>query len=347
MGPGHRMQSLALHYEAAMTIEGMTMDRRMLLGMTAAGLVAAGTARGQTGADRPSDLPWPPRETFDLWPGKAPGTPVKLPVPVRYGPDGRELWLRGIAKPTLSVYRPANPNGIGILSIPGGGYQFVSVENEGHNVAKVLNPLGFTVFALVYRLPGEGWANRADVPLQDAQRAMRIIRTRAGEFGIDPKKLGILGFSAGGHLAASLSTAYNDPTYEPVDTTDRAWTRPDFSGLVYPVTTLAESGSPSRSRANLLGPSPMNEATARYDAVRRVDAGTPPLFLLHAADDPIVPLEMSTAMIAAARTAGVSVAAHFYDKGGHGFGMALDPKHPAHGWGALYATWAMRIANGG
>lgn len=323
------------------------MDRRTLLGMGAGLIAAAGSARAQQGDQRPSDLPWPPRETFDLWPGKAPGTPAKLPTPVRYGPDGRELWLRGVAKPTLSVYRPANPNGIGILSIPGGGYAFVSVENEGHNVAKVLNPLGFTVFVLVYRLPGEGWINRADVPLQDAQRAMRLIRSRAGSFGIDPRKLGILGFSAGGHLGASLATAYGDPTYEAVDAADRMPARPDFAGLVYPVTTLADSGSPSRSRANLLGPSVMNEAAARYDAVRRVDAGTPPLFLLHAADDPIVPLEMSTAMIAAARTAGVSVAAHFYDKGGHGFGMAMDPAHPAHGWGALYATWASRMAAGG
>lgn len=321
------------------------MDRRTLLGM-GAGLAAMGAVPARA-RRKVSDLPWPASEHFPLWPGTAPGTPAKLPTLVRFGPDdGRELWLRGIPTPTVSVFRPAKPNGIGILSIPGGGYGFVSVENEGFNVAQTLNPMGFTVFALTYRLPGEGWARREDVPLQDAQRAMRLIRARASSFGIDPKRFGILGFSAGGHLGASLSTGYDDRVYPAVDAADRQSARPDFSGLIYPVTAAEWDGKLNGSGANLLGPDPSAETIARYDAVKRVTAQTPPLFFLHAADDGLVPLEMSIAMITAARAAKLPVSAHFYEKGGHGFGMAPDPAHPAHGWGALYAAWVKRAVQG-
>ncbi|HTG39638.1 alpha/beta hydrolase [Sphingomonas sp.] len=328
------------------------MDRRKVLelglgmGLGAAGLAASGIARGQTGDQRPSDLPWPPRETFDLWPGKAPGAPATLPQLVRYGPEGRELWLRGIPAPTLSVYRPTRPNGVGVLSIPGGGYGFVSVENEGHNVAKVLNALGYTVFVLVYRLPGEGWADRADVPLQDAQRAMRLIRARATSFGVDPERIGILGFSAGGHLAGSLMTRHNDSVYRAVDAADRQSARPDFAGLIYAVTALRWNGEFNNSGRNLLGAQPGAAAVARQDVTPRIDSETPPMFLLHAGDDGLVPLEMSLSLIAAARAAKRPVDAHLYDTGGHGFGMALDPAHPAHGWGALYATWVARMTGG-
>ncbi|UUL83242.1 alpha/beta hydrolase [Sphingomonas qomolangmaensis] len=338
------MQRLGARGDAAVTGETAMIDRRTILGASAAMAVtgaAAGVARA-TPLQR-TTLQWPTREHFKLWPGGAPGAPATLPVPKRDGPeDGRELWMRGVAEPTVSVYRPAKPNGIGVLSIPGGGYSFVSVENEGAGVARVLNPLGYTVFVLTYRLPGEGWSQRADVPLQDAQRAMRLIRARAGSLGIDPAKLGILGFSAGGHLAASLTVGHADPVYTAVDAADRGDARPAFSGLVYPVTALTYDDKLNGSGRNLVGDVADPAILARYDTVARVTAQTPPIFLLHAADDGLVPLEMGLSMLTAARAAKVPVEGHFYEKGGHGFGMAADPAHPAHGWGALFATWVAR-----
>src|SRR5436305_9462135 len=134
------------------------------------------------------------------------------------GPHGsRELWLRGIASPEIQVYRPARPDGSALLALPGGGYGFLSVQNEGLDVAERFNAERTTIFVLAYRLPGEGWANRHLVPLQDAQRAMRLIRSRAADLRIDPARLGVIGFSAGGHLAAHLAPAFATPTYAPVD----------------------------------------------------------------------------------------------------------------------------------
>ena len=124
------------------------------------------------------------------------------------GPPNRELWIRGVPFPEVHVYRAAKPDGSAILSLPGGGYEFLSVQNEGIDAAERFNAERTTVFVLTYRLPVEGWSNRSQVALQDAQRAMRLIRSRAAEFRIDPERLGVIGFSAGGHLAADLATAF-------------------------------------------------------------------------------------------------------------------------------------------
>lgn len=322
----------------------MTIDRRTLLGTALALPVAAASQGAQAQAGPQGGMtPWPPAEHFRLWPGKAPGAPARLPTPkpeMSGDPKRPELWMRGTADPIVAVYRPARPNGRAVLSIPGGGYGFVSLENEGIDVASVLNPLGVTVFVLSYRLPGDGWANRADVPLQDAQRAMRLIRTNAGRYGIDPAKLGVLGFSAGGHLAASLTVGHGDQVYVPMDAADRQSARPDYTGLVYAVTSLSAPGLHSRSGNMLMGPDPSEEVLRRYNTPPRVTRETPPLFLAHAIDDPLVPLEQSLDMLAAARAAKVPVEVHFYEKGGHGFGAKHLPESaPGRGWLELYDTW--------
>ncbi|MFV0624566.1 alpha/beta hydrolase [Sphingomonas sp. ac-8] len=319
----------------------MTFDRRTLLGTALALPVAAAT--GAEAQPRGGMTPWPPAEHFRLWPGKAPGAPARLPTPrpeMSGDPKRPELWMRGTADPIVAVYRPARPDGRAVLSIPGGGYGFVSLENEGIDVASVLNPLGITVFVLSYRLPGDGWADRADVPLQDAQRAMRLIRANAVRYGIDAAKLGVLGFSAGGHLAAALTVGHDDRVYAPIDAADRQSARPAWSGLVYAVTSLSKPGLRSGSADNLLGPDPTPETRRRYDTPDRVTTGTPPLFLVHAMDDPLVPLEQSLDLLAAARAAKVPVEAHFYEKGGHGFGAKHLPESaPGRGWPELYDTW--------
>jgi acetyl esterase/lipase len=263
------------------------------------------------------------------------------------GPAGdRQLWLYGIPEPIVAVYRPHRPDGRALMTIPGGGYGFVSVQNEGIEVADAFTPEGITVFVLAYRLPGEGWANRWDVPLQDAQRAMRLIRANAARYAIDPAKLGAIGFSAGGHLAASLATSWADKVYAPLDAADRLSARPRFAGLLYPVidSALSKSGATYR---NLLGPTPDPAIAARYDTDKRVTADTPPLFIAQALDDTTVDPRNSLAMLAAARAARVPVEAHLFEKGGHGFGPRRAPADAltTRQWPKLFSAW-MRMQPG-
>lgn len=326
----------------------MTIDRRTLVGATlVAGAAAATGAQPAAAQTMPGEhvTRWPPSDTFRLWPGRPPGSPAVLPVPApsMNGPrDRRELWLRGVAMPTVSVFRPSRPNGIGIVSIPGGGYSFLGVENEGLKVADRFTDMGFTVFVLAYRLPGEGWLNRALVPLQDAQRAVRLIRAQTARYRVQPGKLAVLGFSAGGHLGASLSTLFNERVYDPVDAADRLPARPDSAGLIYPVTSLAQVIATSASRGNLLGPDPTEAMIARFSSDRRVTSACPPMFLAHALNDPIVPPDMTLNMLAAARAARVPVEAHLYESGGHGFGVAASSKDVPHGWTELFAAFLKR-----
>lgn len=316
-------------------------DRRTLL---AAGL-AAGAAPAVGGTARP--VAWPPAGTTPLWPGPPPGAPNTLPTPrpeIRGAPGRPELQLRGVDRPTLTAFRPATPNGVGLLVCPGGGYEFLAVENEGLRVAATFTAIGYTVFLLAYRLPGEGWARRADVPLQDAQRAMRTVRAAAARYRIDPGRIGVLGFSAGGHLAASLATAYDQPVHAPVDAVDRLSARPDFVGLLYPVTTLELPGTHRGSRDELLGPEPPPALVSRRSPVLHVTSATPPSFVVHALDDDVVPPSCSREWVDAAVSRGVPVEAHFIGAGGHGFGVGLPVASEGAAWAASFDRWQKRRA---
>jgi acetyl esterase/lipase len=253
-------------------------------------------------------------------------------APTMNGPhDRRELWLRGIAEPMVAIFRPARPDGRAVLIIPGGGYGFVSVHNEGIDVASTLTPHGITCFVLAYRLPGEGWIGRADVPLQDAQRAMRLIRARAATWRIDPARLGLIGFSAGGHLGLSLAVGHGDHVYAPLDAADRLPARPAYAGIAYP----AVGGFPP-----FWGEAPTADVQARYTVVPRIGLETPPLFLVHALDDPVVPIRNSLDLISAARANHVPVEAHLLESGGHGFGALHLPAHSSGRlWPELFERW--------
>ncbi|HVI98538.1 MAG TPA: alpha/beta hydrolase [Sphingomonas sp.] len=325
----------------------MTIDRRSLIG-AGLGLTLAGAAGAQewgqpTPAKGASDRPaWPP-EHVKLWPGKAPGTPATLPTPndTMNGPAGeRQLWLRGVAEPIVGIYRPPHPDGRALLAIPGGGYGFLSVQNEGIEVAKTYVPEGITVFVLAYRLPGEGWDNRWDVPLQDAQRAMRLIRANSAKYGIDPNKLGIVGFSAGGHLAGSLATCFADKVYAPVDAADRLSARPAFAGLVYPVID-PQFGASGDTFKNLLGPDPDPAIRKRYTLNTRVTAETPPLFFVQAMDDGLVDPNNTLSMLTACRAAKVDCEAHLFEHGGHGFGpIRMGPEAlTTRRWPEIFSDW--------
>jgi acetyl esterase/lipase len=284
-------------------------------------------------------------ETLPLWPGPPAGQPDPAPVLVvdesgtAERPDRR---IRGIATPMLLVHRPARPNGAAALVMPGGGYGYQAMDKEGTRQAAWLSARGVTAFVLVYRLPGEGWAERSLAPLADAQRAIRLIRAQAGGFGVDPARVLVLGFSAGGHLAGSLATRWAEPAYPPLDAADRLAARPDLAALIYPVVTMDAALTHAGSRAALLGPAPDAAAVAAASVERRVTADTPPCFLLHTADDTVVPVENSLmlhrALLAARRPAEL----HVFERGGHGFATELPGSEPAAAWPLLLAAFARR-----
>ena len=308
--------------------------------------IAATAAPALAAQTTPSPLAiprWPPAEAVALWPGLPPGAGPTLPRPApeitgRPG-EYRDIWMRGTARPELGIFRAPRPDGRAVLVIPGGGYSFVALRGEGIDVAHALNGRGITCFVLNYRLPAEGWADRANVPLQDAQRAMRLIRAEARRYVIDPAKLGVLGFSAGGHLAASLTALHATEVYRPIDAADRQSARPAFGGLMYAVSNVDPGRSHGGSRANLLGPSPDRAMERRYAIDRRLTATTPPLFIVHAEDDDTVPVLNSLDMLAAARAAGAPNEAHILQRGGHGFGTRLPRTLSGSLWPDLFDRW--------
>jgi acetyl esterase/lipase len=317
----------------------MIINRRLVLGAAAALPFVSIAARAAA-----APITW--GETIALWPGKAPGTPARLPVGKvdnqSKNADFNDRWLTGIDRATLMVRRAATPNGTAVLLIPGGGYGFLAIDNEGEEQARWLNALGVTCFILSYRLPGEGWSNRALVPLQDAQRAMRVIRARASSYGVDPKRVAALGFSAGGHLAGSLATRFAEASYAPVDAADRLSARPDLAGLIYPVVSMAAPFTHAGSRDNLFGPD-ADPASLRAGSVEtRVGATTPPIFLTHASDDGLVPIANSIALYQAMLEQRRETEFHGFDKGGHGFGARLPKTVPVSIWPTLFAAYARR-----
>jgi acetyl esterase/lipase len=320
-------------------------DRRALL----AGLAAAAspvTREGKPVSLVPTDaqVKKPASATIRLWPGHAPGSPPPpaLPAPKLQRATvtgGKEYRLKGVAAPVLFAYRPDEPNGSAIIVMPGGGFSFLSVENEGSAPATFYTDFGYTVFVLSYRLPGEGWTNRADAPLQDALRAIRMVRSLAKDYALDPDRVAVLGFSAGGHVAASLATDHAIPLYDPLDAVDKLSAKPAAVGLMYAVTSMKPFETHSVSRANLLGPSPLAETVARRSPLLHIGSGTPPCFVGCALDDPIVPPFCSIDWLAACQKAKVPVEGHFFEKGGHGFGLRLTTDNPGALWPELFRLW--------
>ncbi|MBY0395812.1 MAG: alpha/beta hydrolase [Thermoleophilia bacterium] len=307
----------------------MQIDRRSLMSLASA--AAATPALAQA-----SD----PTEVVKLWPGRPPGAPAVLPltkITDRVATTGwQDRYATDVGEPLMTVFRPARPNGAAALIAPGGGYIRVVIDKEGFEVARRLAEAGITSFVLRYRLPREGWADASDVPLQDAQRAIRLIRASGY------KRVLALGGSAGGHVAASLATGHARPLYAHVDAADAHPARPDLSALLYPVIDMAKPHAHAGSREALLGPSPTPEAEAKYSPHRQVTADTPPTFLVHAADDPSVPVENALDYLAALRAARVPAEAHIFEEGGHGFGIRLAQGKPAAAWPDLLVSWLGR-----
>lgn len=327
----------------------MNSDRRSVLGagLTLSFLGATGlsaqTPPPSAGGALPPGLPQPV-ETIDLWPQGAPGMPARAPIEQvaerSTDPLVTDRAVRGIAVPRLSVFRPDRPNGAAVLLIPGGGYRHVVVDKEGYEMARWLAARGFTAFVLFYRLPYDGWAAGPDVCLADAQRAMRVIRSRHADFAIDPERVAAMGFSAGGHLCADLATRFARRVYEPVDAADRLGAKPICAAPVYPVVAMQAPHAHPGSRERLLGASPSAALEAAHSPDRNVPADAPPFFLLHAEDDDVVPVENSLILRAALKEKGIPVETHLFRHGGHGFGLRKAIGKPVAAWPEMWREWA-------
>jgi acetyl esterase/lipase len=226
-----------------------------------------------------------------------------------------------VSRPTLTVWLPpaGKANGTAVIVCPGGGYLHLAMTHEGTDVARMLNELGITAFVLKYRLPNdETMTDKTIGPLQDAQRAIQLVRERAGEWGVNPARVGILGFSAGGHLASTAGTHYNKPY---IDNPHNISLRPDFMVLLYPVISFSDSIGHRGSRDNLIGLQPSAAVIREYSNELQVTAATPPAFLVHAGDDRTVPVANSLHFYEALQRNGVPAEMHIYPKGGHGFGL--------------------------
>ncbi|WP_163399318.1 alpha/beta hydrolase [Flavobacterium fluviatile] len=235
--------------------------------------------------------------------------------------EGKIQRISHVTAPTLSVFLPKEikPNHTAILIFPGGGYAHLSMEKEGTKVAEWLNTLGITAFVIKYRLPSDLiMKNKSVGPLQDAQEAIRYVRANAAKWNIDPNKIGTIGFSAGGHLASTLATHFDDKVYESKFNNSA---RPDFSILIYPVISMDSNITHQGSQANLLGKEPSQTAIENFSNDKKITPQTPPTFLVHASDDNAVLPENSINYYLGLKKNNVSAELHIYEKGGHGFGL--------------------------
>lgn len=251
--------------------------------------------------------------------------------------DGR---VGNVQTPTLTVVAPdpGKANGTSIIICPGGGYQFISFKHEGLDVAAWLKELGVTSFILKYRFA----PNKHPAPLRDALRAVRIVRSRAAELGLDPARIGMLGSSAGGHLTASAGTLFDDPSGKTGAALDAVSGRPDFLVLMYPVITMKDSFAHAGSRRNLLGTEPAAADLALMSLEDQVKASTPPTFVFHTQEDKSVPVENSLMFYAAMNRAGVPGELHVYQQGRHGLGLAQG-SGTAEVWPQQTAAWLKQL----
>ncbi len=265
---------------------------------------------------------------ISLWGNNVPNSTGNFPDEIFIPRDEGNYSVTGVTHPEMTLYLPDNSESSPVVIIcPGGGYGNLSYKYEGLKVAERLIADGYRAAVLKYRLPrSELQLDPSIAPLQDAQRAIQILRERADEFGILKDKIGIMGFSAGGHLASTAAHLWKEPVIEGVDPLT---VRPDFSVLIYPVISFNDAHAHKGSRRNLLGDKQNDPAMKdRYSAELQFDESTPPTFLAHAMDDKSVVPQNSMMVLEKLRSSGVSVQAHFYESGGHGFAMKSDRNEP-------------------
>lgn len=275
---------------------------------------------------------WPPsasRLTMPIWPGAAPDEPADMP-PEHDAPSGKPVGglpyvrLTDVSKPTITLYRATGKNThVALVVFPGGAYRILSMDLEGTEICQWLNSIGVNCVLLKYRVPDSGPYPTSPAALEDAQRSMGLVREHAAEWGIDPDRIGVIGFSAGAHLAAAISNHYEKRLYGPIDAADQLSCRPDFAVVIYPgYLALSEQG---------FAANPDIQPTAQ----------TPPTFLAQAEDDP-VHIENSLVYFEELKKAGVAAELHVYTHGGHGYGLRKTGAPISH-WPSLVEKWLHTI----
>jgi acetyl esterase/lipase len=274
-----------------------------------------------------------------IWPGVPPDS-APNPQPESVAADWAKI--ENVSRPTMTLYRPSAKNtGTAVVVFPGGGYRMLAMDLEGTEICDWLTSRGITCVLLKYRVPNSGptWTNghrfypKVQTALQDAQRTLGLVRKHAREYGIDPHKIGVMGFSAGGHLVAAVSTHFPGRTYAPVDEADQISARPDFAIAIYPGHLWAHEDEPRQKRDE-------TDLSLRGDI--QVTSATPPTFLLQAEDDDVDGVEQSLAYYVALHEAGVPTEMHLYARGGHAFGLR-PTKLPIGQWPALVEQWLHTI----
>ncbi len=303
--------------------ESQSMVRLSVIVLTMVGLFWCGAGDASAADDHPVYEIWPdgaPGETGDIGPEKAVEPPADSKRPV--------TRIHNVTTPTLTVYKPPKDKdtGAAIVICPGGGYSILAWDLEGVEVAEWLNSIGVTGVILKYRVPRRKDRPKHEAPLQDAQRAVRFTRAHAKEWGIDPDRIGILGFSAGGHLSTTTLTNGDRPAYESIDEIDKQSPKPNFGVLIYPAYLTGEKNSETFGKT-------LSEEI-------RVNKNTPPIFMAHAYNDPYTPADTARLFIAL-KEAGVPAELHVYNSGGHGFGLR-PTDDPVSTWPGRCADW-MRI----
>lgn len=282
-------------------------------------------------------------EIFNIWPaGDAPGAsdsraqPQIVDTAGQFQPHDRAAT--GVRCPEIAMWHPEKSNGITLLVAPGGGYQRIMIDREGSALALFFTTMGYTLAVMTYRLPADGHHEGADAPLADAQRAVRLLRER-GQQGLNGKRIVMMGFSAGGHVAASLGTRFMEKIYPLQDSADQHSARPDALVLLYPVISMRDGLAHEGSRERLLGSQHDHASQQAYSLETRVTGDTPQTMLIHAVDDDAVSVNNSMVFFTALREHHVPVELHFYENGGHGFGIRGVADLPLASWPMLVTEW--------
>ena len=261
------------------------------------------------------------QSTLPLYSGTIPNSQPSDVRETSVTESGNRVQIANVVQPTLTVFTPVagTANGTAVIICPGGGYARLSIDSEGYDVAKRLNEMGVTAFVLKYRLPNDqSQPDKSITPLLDVQQALHFVRQQAAKYQLNPERIGLMGFSAGGHLAAWAGTSFARPAGENVGPES---VRPAFLVLLYPVISFSDSLRHVGSRDNLLGNNPSAELIRQYSNELHVSARTPPTFLVHAEDDKAVPVNNSIVFYQACLRHGVPAELHLYPHGGHGFGL--------------------------
>jgi len=278
------------------------------------------------------------QQTIPLYPSAIPNSTTYLMKEIRMERDGQLIGYRSISQPTLAVYLPDEKfaTGAAVVICPGGGYGMESYRAEGTIIAEAFVKKGIAAFILKYRLPSDSiMPDKSVGPLQDAQQAIKTVRERAGEWKINSSKIGIMGFSAGGHLASTAGTHFNK-SYIPND--ENVSLRPDFMILIYPVISMKEGLTHGGSRTNLLGKTPSEEQIALFSNELQVNANTPPTWITHTGDDTVVPVENSILFYQELIRNKVPAEMHLYPAGNHGFVLKL----PTDEWMQQLFGWMQK-----